>query len=299
MSVSNGLTSSTSSIEISDKVPGTGYNNTNIKLGLLGNGVNDIETVTITSSRAVITNVGYVVNTDFNRTTVGFNITVPATAVQLQLSSTSINDTATGSGANVVRVIGLNSDWMPLQEDIVLNGQTGVLSTNTNWLRINSMLVIQSNNGANGIASNAGNIYVTDSADTLTAGEPDTRLYCSIAIGKNQSTHGIYSVRSGYSFVSTHFKSSSDATESKPLLVRNFIKFLNIPRFTLVDLTYGGNVSFILDGIPNIPEKSDIYITSQSGPTSLDRATLWWSGILKKNSKFTKAIKFNNENLLS
>ena len=280
---------------------GAGYRLVNINLGLLDGGVSNVETVTIQSSRGSIDNSGFFVNTDFDPDTVGFDITTPSlSGVTFSLASTSASDTITGVGGEVVRVIGLDTSWNPQFEDVVMTGQTASNTTRTDWIRVNSLQVVRSNNAAND-TFNVGFIYITDTADTFTAGLPQTRVYCAIGALRNISTHGIFSIKAGYSFISSHYKVDTDATAAKGVENKNRLNFLNIPVFELVDLNFtGGGVNYSLEGLPNVPEKSDIIITSQAKTaTVIDRLTCWWSGTLKKNTEFPNAQLFNTADLLS
>ena len=284
---------------------GAGYRLANINLGVFEDGSSNIETHTIQSSRGNVDNSGFFVNTDFRPTgmtlPVGFDITTPSLAgVTFSLASTSASDTGGGVGGEAVQIIGLDTSWNPQIEIVTLMGTTAVNTVATNWIRVNSIQVVQSNNAAND-TFNVGYIYITDSADTFTAGVPQTRVYCAIGELRNISTHGIFSVKAGYSFISTHYKVDTDATTAKGVQNKNRLNFLNIPVFELVDLNFtGGGVNYSLEGLPNVPEKSDIIILSQAKTaTTIDRLTCWWSGILKRNTEFPNAQLFNTADLLS
>ena len=266
---------------------GNSYRNTDIKLGLLNNGKQDIETVTIQSARLATTtktiNSGALPLNSLNQT-------VPSSATVMQVASTSASDDLTSTGAEVVRISGLNSDWNPITEDVTLNGVADVATTNS-FLRINEVLVVRSNNGAND-AFNIGTISINETGHDG-SGNPNTEVYATIEIGKNKSTLGIYSVRAGYSFTSTHYKVTAD-TGGKTITAQNELSFvgLSVPKFNLVDLTFEETATnFDLDGIPNVPEKSDILISSQTSSGS-GRCVIWWSGILFRTKVFPNAIDF-------
>lgn len=65
----------------------------------------------------------------------------PTSAVTLDIASSSANDAAAGTGANSVRVEGLDANYDPITEDIALNGVTAVTTTQT-FLRINKTFVL-------------------------------------------------------------------------------------------------------------------------------------------------------------
>ena len=128
----------------------------------------------------------------------------PTSITQLQISSSSANDTSAGTGARTVLITGLYQDsttskWIEQTETLIMNGQTAVSSTNTNWIRINRMDVITSGSGQ----TNAGDIYLSVQATSLTAGVPASNILNAIITGFNNSTSGNFYVPSGYSFYFT------------------------------------------------------------------------------------------------
>lgn len=269
--------------------PGNSYNSSNIALGLLHGGLANCETVCIQSSRIAGT------TESVNSGAIPLNSldhTVPSSATTLVVASTDTTDTITGAGAEVIRIFGLNADYEPIFEDVVLTGQTRTTATTQSFLRINDLLVLRSNNAAND-TKNVGIISVNGSGDGHTgAGLPTGVVFATIEIGQNKASLGIYTVKAGYSFKSTHYKVTADVG-TKKLNSKNLLKFLTIPEFKLVDLTFASNdVGFVLDGIPNIPEKTDITIRS-SLSTGTGRVVIWWSGILYRHNSFPNAQLFN------
>lgn len=84
------------------------------------------------------------------------DIFFPAAAGVITLSSTSVNDTAAGSGAQVVLLDGLDTDWNVITEAVPLNGTTPVVST-LEFLRSNTSIVVASGAGD----TNEGDITLT------------------------------------------------------------------------------------------------------------------------------------------
>ena len=122
------------------------------------------------------------------------------TPSQLQITSTSANDTGAGTGAQTVYIEGLsnvNGFWGPISETLTMNGQTPVTTTNTNWWRINKMWV----NTSGSTQHNVGDIYMSPQGATTTAGVPaaTNTLAAMIATYAN-STMGIFSVGSNQIF---------------------------------------------------------------------------------------------------
>lgn len=61
-------------------------------------------------------------------------------AQPLEILSTDTNDTAAGTGARMVTVLGLDSDWFEISETVTMNGTTPVALT-LQYLRINAVTV--------------------------------------------------------------------------------------------------------------------------------------------------------------
>jgi hypothetical protein len=122
------------------------------------------------------------------------------TPSQIQITSTSANDTSVGTGAQTVYIEGLtntNGFWAPATETFTMNGQTPVTSTITNWWRINKMWV----NTSGSLQLNEGDIYISPNGAGTTAGVPaaTNTLAAMIATYAN-STMGIFSVGSNQNF---------------------------------------------------------------------------------------------------
>jgi hypothetical protein len=89
----------------------------------------------------------------------GGSNTIPSTAYTVNIVSDSAEDGAgTETGTNVIRIIGVDTNFDILQEDISLNG-TGTVTTTGEFLFINTTFGISSGS----VASNAGTITFTHS----------------------------------------------------------------------------------------------------------------------------------------
>ena len=111
-------------------------------------------------------------------------------AVTMFVSSTSANDSGTGTGARTILIQGLDEDYNEIEETITLNGQTQV-ATELSYLRVYRSFVTLagSNEGTSGV------IYIGSSG--ATGGVPNTTVYASISIG-NQTQIAAYTVPAGY-----------------------------------------------------------------------------------------------------
>lgn len=121
--------------------------------------------------------------------------TPPTTARVHAIVSSSANDTAAGTGARTMRVIGLDSNNLEIQEDITLNGVTPVNTTNS-YTIIYRMYLLTAGSGE----VNAGTITATAATDaTVTA---------QINIGRGQTLMAIYCVPDGYTGLLTNYYAS-------------------------------------------------------------------------------------------
>lgn len=129
-----------------------------------------------------------------NKVTAGW--VAPNAALAHNVNSTSANDTAAGTGAQVVRIWGL-PDWdsEEVSEDITLNGATPVMSANT-YVIVHRMKVIQTGSGG----TNAGRIQLFETAGFQTVAR--------IEAGNGQSLMAIYGVPSTQSAVVTSYYAS-------------------------------------------------------------------------------------------
>ncbi len=110
----------------------------------------------------------------------------PTTATVASIASTSVDDTAAGTGARTILIQGLDEDFLEQEEIITLNGQTIVQSVNT-YIRLNRMFVLTA--GSSNTA--AGQIVATVDAKTV----------ATIPIGFNQTQVCHYTIpadKNGY-----------------------------------------------------------------------------------------------------
>jgi hypothetical protein len=106
--------------------------------------------------------------------------TYPTSAIQMTLYSSSASDTAVS-----ILINGLDSNYDPISETLILtNGTTGVTTVNS-YFRINSIAVV-------GTVNPVGTISLTNSAKTVT--------YAKITNGNGRSSMTVYTVPKGYTF---------------------------------------------------------------------------------------------------
>ena len=118
--------------------------------------------------------------------TVGGTWVAPTSATTVNIVSSSVNDTAVGTGARTITVNGLNGSYADTTETITLNGTTNVTTVNSYFI-IHRMTVGTAGSGA----TNAGAI-----STTWTGG--GTPVGPSIIIGSAQTQFCIYQIPAGY-----------------------------------------------------------------------------------------------------
>ena len=111
-------------------------------------------------------------------------------AVTMFVSSTSVNDTSGGSGANTILIQGLDENYVEIEETVTLNGQTQV-TTQLSYLRVyRAFVTLAGSSGTSG-----GIIYIGSSG--ATGGVPNGTVYANLSIG-NQTQIAAYTVPAGH-----------------------------------------------------------------------------------------------------
>lgn len=184
--------------------------------------------------------------------------TFPAAAGTITISSSSGADTGAGTGAQTVKISGLDATYTPVSETVTLLGATAVTTTQT-FLRFSNATVQTAGSGG----KNAGVLTAT------LGGDPQ----CAIPIGMNTSQIGFYTVPAGYTvyIVQADFAISESAlvTARGSLFVRPFGGV-----FVIKDNYVAGNstgqVTTEYRSPVIVPEKSDmIVVATASANTEL------------------------------
>lgn len=129
-------------------------------------------------------------------------VAYPATAATVTVSSSSANDTAAGTGARTITLSGLDANYSPISETVILNGQTAVTSTLL-YLRLSPLVTLTAGSGG----KNAGVIYA--GTGTVTVGVPAT-IYSSMGVGFNESHQAVYTVPAGMTAYILDISATSD-----------------------------------------------------------------------------------------
>jgi hypothetical protein len=176
----------------------------------------------------------------------------PTSAIQMKVSSSSADDSGTGTGARTVVVGGLDADYNEITEVVTLTGQTEVLTTNT-FIRVFRAFVATAGSGATA----AGTIYI--GTGTVTTGVPAT-VYAEIPLGENQTLMAIWTVPAGYTLYLYRGTFSAASNNAAHYILGKFVirPFGGVFR-NAADVTANSNVIPYDFEIPLVvPEKSDI-----------------------------------------
>jgi len=205
--------------------------------------------------------------------------TWPTSAAQLYVSSSSTADTDGGTGANSVKIIGLDADYNEVEEDITLTGQTQKI-TQTSWLRVYRMYVTLA--GSGGAA--AGTIYLANTGET--EGVPTGTVYASILLGAGQTEMAVYTVPAGYTLYLDDINFTAAISQANSYCQVRFLQrdfgtnvFREQTRVVLQSNTYIFKFEYPL----RIPEKTDLEVRGISVGSNNNPISATWQGILVKN----------------
>lgn len=179
-------------------------------------------------------------------------LTFPSSALQMSVSSSSVNDTSAGTGARTVYISGLDGSYNETSETVTLNGQTAVMTSNS-YLRINEAYVAS----AGSLNSAAGSIYI--GTGVVTAGVPAT-VYDIIAYDYNRRVTGSYTIPAGYTgYLAQGLFSAGQSGGSNAVTGRLMTRGLNNIRLTSAIVTLNnGSADYVFEYPGAIPEKTTI-----------------------------------------
>lgn len=120
---------------------------------------------------------------------------------RVQVSSSSAQDEAAGTGAKTLVVVGIDGNGSELEQSVTLTGQAPV-ELPVQISHINRMFVTEAGSGAPIIASNVGDIYASRVGTTMAAGVPTVAgdIYAKVRVGKGRTASLCFVVPAGMSF---------------------------------------------------------------------------------------------------
>ncbi len=173
-----------------------------------------------------------------------------SSAETLRVVSTSADDTSAGTGAQKIKIQGLDSSWALQEEEVSLNGTTAVTTTNS-FIRTFRAFVTKA--GTKDV--NAGDITISSSTSSKTQ--------AVIKNGNNQALMSIYTIPvASTGYLTDYYVSVPKSRETESILeIRepDGVFKLEHQVFT-VEQSFEYKFEFPV----KIPAKSDIIITSRS-----------------------------------
>lgn len=174
----------------------------------------------------------------------------PAAAATLTAESIDLNDAGAGTGAQIVRVEGLDANFAEITEDFTLNGVTPVAGLKS-FLRINAVRVIQ----AGSTKANVGDIIVKHGAD----------IVGQIVAGTNFSSQAIYTIPAGFRGMVLSAFFSANSTGADELQLNGYFRnpVTQLLERIFLPLVPEGSGTYEAFKVPAGPfeEKTDLAIT--------------------------------------
>jgi hypothetical protein len=200
-------------------------------------------------------------------TTNGGNYPFPTTANTVVVTSNSTND---GSNVSVV-ISGLNANFSPVTETVVLNGTSNVTTTNS-FLRINS--------ATTSVGNAQGNVTFTQTGTVI----------AKINAGLGQTQMSIYTVPAGYTLYITYYSADGNTTTTSGAFMNTRLRTVLNPSGVILisgQTTYLTNLQ-IPYGIPlRVVEKTDFEFQFLGSGGAGARQNVYIGGYLIVNDLLT------------
>jgi len=191
------------------------------------------------------------------------------TAAEAVVVSSSAADDAAGTGAQKIKIEGLDENYEPQTVEVTMDGTTNV-TTDETFIAINRMYVTEAGNGE----VNAGNITATVGAITRS----------QISADRGQTLQAVYTVPAGYTAYVTDWMVASGATASNKYLEARLVSRSNDGvRRTKSVVTLNNTMDKIDFGVATeIPEKNSIEVRAVAS-SGTDVVSAAFSVLLKRN----------------
>ena len=178
-------------------------------------------------------------------------ITFPTTGAAISVVSDDTNDDEGSTGAEKIKVFGLDANYNLIEEDITMNGTSAVTSTtHTNWIRVYRARVTE----AGSSAYNEGNITITIGGTTVG----------HIPAEYGQSQQAVYTVPANHTGYITNFSGAIVRSGSnRHATLGMYAKKDGVQRL-IQELAVESSGSTTLNKTFTIPvkieEKTDVYV---------------------------------------
>jgi hypothetical protein len=178
----------------------------------------------------------------------------PTTAARMYVNSTSVNDTAGGTGVRSIRIFGLDANYNEVSEDFLMTGRVQTLTANA-YIRVYRSYALT----AGSLGTAAGTTYIANGAGLDGSFIPTGNILANLGTD-NQTQLALWTVPAGYTF----YLSQVDFTAAVSLANTYLTTKLRVREFGGVFRTLFINVlqsgTYVTDlTIPiALPEKTDI-----------------------------------------
>lgn len=192
----------------------------------------------------------------------GGTLTYLTAAATLEAISSSVNDTAAGSGAQTIRVYGLDANLEVITEDITMNGTSATTATTQSFFRVYRAFVLTC--GTYG-GTNAGTITIRVSSGGSTQAEIAYHSAMAIGAGQTMGTH--YTIPADYTAYIVGMRLDVATTKSinYSILVRENANDVTTPFTSWRTLfhAHGATSDNLVPPVPMaIPEKTDVRVVA-------------------------------------
>lgn len=189
----------------------------------------------------------------------GGNYAFQSSAQDIEVLSSSADDTDQGSGAWTVRIFGLDAGWNPIDEVVTMNGITPVQLTQQ-FLRVFRAFVTTGGTPLGISASNAGNITIRTVTGSV--------VQAYILAGRGQTLMAVYSVPANYDFLC--YSDAVSAGQGKAITMSVKLRYSGVDgpnapfRHGATREVYQSYVGSYFVYPIRISEKTDIIITASN-----------------------------------
>jgi len=204
---------------------------------------------------------------------VGGNFLYPTGAETWEVFSDNVNDSSAGTGARMVVIQGLDTNYVEQSEVVTMNGTTPVITTRTDWFRITSVIVISSGS----TQENEGEITIRVSGGGT--------IRSLIRTGQGQTFNGFFTVPAGKTLLAQFSQAvipkNEDVSLQSRVLIDGTNTFVAGPSLPI----YQNNIATHFTSLPTLPSKTDLRLTAKSTNTTVKVSQLI-EGILSNGTGF-------------
>lgn len=196
-----------------------------------------------------------------------------ASAEKVTVFSSDANDTANGTGARTLRIVGLDANYAALTEDVTLLGITAV-DTVASFLRVTRIYALTAGTSK----TNIGTITVRQKVTT-------TNIFSLIQPGYGQSQVTAYTIPAGYTgYLRQYHADILDSGANSAKMVIKIIEYGAAQRFThQFSITNQDSGYYVFYGGLMLPEKTDFVFRCTAVQNTNATISTAWDIVIVKN----------------